>query len=134
MQKIKLFFSENSVKIFKIQIFIFFFFILISQLYGLDSEAHIYYNQPEIIYNFHGLFSLFMVYIFGLLLFLCIAYPFLLLIELIIIYRCELFNKTKLWLILISILLYFFSIISLIYLYSIEQHQGFLERVGAVAN
>jgi hypothetical protein len=133
MEKFKLFFSKNAIKIFKIQIFSFLFFILISQLYGLDSEAHRYFNR-SIVYNFNGGFSLLMLGLFSVFFWVNICYPFIWFLQLILIIKLKIFDKTKLWLILISILLYFFSIASLIYLYSIQQHQGFLERASGVGN
>lgn len=125
--------SENSIKIFKIQIFSFLFFILISQLYGLDSEAHKYFNGP-IVYNFHGFFSLLMLGLFAVFFWINICYPVIWLVQLILIIKLKIFDKTKLWLILISILLYFLSIATSIYLYSIEQHQGFIERASHLNN
>lgn len=132
MENFKLFCLKNCTRIFKIQIFLFLFFILFSLLFNLDTVAHKYYNQPEIVFNFHGLFSLLMIGLFGIFFWIAILYPIIWLIQVILIYHTKVPNKNKLTLIIFSIILYFISVIALISLYSIDQHQGFIERANNI--
>jgi hypothetical protein len=128
MEKFKLFFSRNSIKIFKVEIFLFLFFIVISILFNFDLEAHKYYNKPEIVYNFHAIFSVLVICVFGLFFWILIVYPFVWLAQLVLIFYYKIFDKKKLMLIVILFILYFASIVAAFSLYSIEQHQNIIER------
>ena len=128
MIKFKRFFLRNIIIIYKIQIFSFIFFILVSVLFNLDSNAHKYYNNSVIVYNFDSVFSIVMILLFGLFFWIALLYPFFWLVQIVLVHFYKISETKKTRLIIISILLYFMSIIALFSLYSIEQHQGFVER------
>jgi hypothetical protein len=128
MKKIVVLFKKNIEKIYRVQIFLFILFILTSILFNLDSEAHKYYNNSIIDYNFHSVFAIFMLLLFGLFFWISIIYPFVWLIQLGLIYNYKASFSKKMWLVTISILLYTVTLICLLSLYFIERHQEFNER------
>ena len=128
MEKFKLFFVKNSTKIYKTQIFIFLFFIVIILLFNMDYEAHKYYNNSISIYNFHSLFSAVMIILFGVLFWISLFYPFIWLFQFALLIGYKIFDKKKILILIISILFYFILLVALFSLYSIEQHQRFIIR------
>ncbi|OWP80071.1 hypothetical protein BWK63_12940 [Flavobacterium covae] len=72
----KNFFLENRNKILKSQIVIFLLFSLLVLLYNFDDQAHKYYNNSVEDYNFHSIFSLLMIALFGLFFWISMLYPF----------------------------------------------------------
>lgn len=128
MEKFKLFFLKNNIKILQIQILTFLVFIVISVLFNLDSDAHKYYNNLIIVYNIHSVFSILMIILFAVFFWITIVYPILWVIQIILMHKYKIFNTKKILLIILSMILYIISIIALFSLYSIDQHQGFIER------
>ena len=128
MKKIVVLFKKNIEKIYRVQIFLFILFILTSILFNLDSQAHKYYNNSIIDYNFHSVFAIFMLLLFGLFFWISIIYPFVCLIQLVLIYNYKASFSKKMRFVTISILLYIVTLICLLSLYFIERHQEFNER------
>lgn len=111
----------------KIEVFLFLFFIIITLLYNINTDAHKYYNKIDIPYNFNGIFSLITVYMFGLYIWIALCFPVVWLLQLIILIGKNYFKKFWLLFTLVTIL-YFGSLGALLSLYSINLHQSMLER------
>jgi hypothetical protein len=116
-----------NTKLLKIEIFLFSFFLLITILFNIDTNAHKYFNESDITYNFHGIFALITTYCYGIFFWICICFPILWLVRLIILIREKYFKKYWKLFLLVTIL-YIGSLVAWFSLYSINQHQSFLER------
>lgn len=108
--------------------FSFVFFILITALFYFNPEAHKYYNNSFVEYNFNSVLSVIMIILFSIFFWITIIYPIFCVIQIGLTYYYKIFDTKKLVLIIVSIILYIISIGALFSIYSIEQHQSFVER------
>ncbi|MGG6229192.1 hypothetical protein [Tenacibaculum sp. SDUM215027] len=116
-----------STKLMKMEIFLFLFFILITILFNIDTNAHKYFNESGIVYNFHRIFALLMTFCYGVFFWICICFPFLWLVQLIILISKKYFKKYWKLFLLVTVF-YLGSLVAWFSLYSINQHQNFKGR------
>ncbi len=120
-------FITYSLKLFKVEIFLFSFFILVAILFNIDTNAHKYFNESDIIYSFHGFFALLATFCFAIFFWVSICFPILLLVQLIVLIREKYFKQYWKLFLLITIL-YLCSLVAWFSLHSINQRNSFLER------
>ncbi len=128
MANLKVLFEKNINRVLKIELYFFLFLVLIGAVYHFDSEAHQYYNRGPYWDNVHGFFSLVIIIVFGVYFWVCIIFPFIWIMQAILIWRFKIQDRKKLWLNLLIVGIYLASLVSLFSLYSIGEHQGFLNR------
>ena len=105
----------------------FLFLIVITILYHIDGDAHQYYNTGPYWNNIHGFFSLVIIILFGLYFWFCILFPFIWIIQAILMGRFNIFRK-RLGLNFLVILLCLGAVVALFSLYSIGEHRRFIEK------
>lgn len=115
-------------KLLKIEVVLFLFFLLITILFNLDSSAHKYFNESYIVYNLHGVFALLTTFYYGVFFWVCIYFPTLWLIQLIVLIRIKCFKK-YLKLFLLVTVFYLGSLFAWFSLYSINQQESYKENL-----
>jgi len=128
MNKFNHFFKIKLVQLFKIEIFIFLFFIILTIVYNFYKSSHKYFNNVDFPLNSEGISAFIMTLFYGFFFFLVIVFPFLFLLQLFLGIKYKILNKSKIVLIFILGILYVGSLISVFSLYSIRQHQNFISR------
>lgn len=118
---------EYNIKLLKIELFLFSFFILITFIFNIYTQAHKHFNKSDLTLNFHGIFALLTTYCYGLFFWICICFPVLWLTQLIVLIKERYLKKYSKHFLLVTIL-YLISLFAWFSLYSIEQHQSTLER------
>lgn len=128
MNKFNHFFKIKLVQLFKIEIVIFLFFIILTIVYNFYKSSHKYFNNVDFPLNSEGISAFIMTLFYGFFFFLVIVFPFLFLLQLFLGIKYKILNKSKIVLIFILGILYVGSLISVFSLYSIRQHQNFISR------
>lgn len=128
MNKISLFFKTFLIRIFKIEIFIFIFFIILTIGYHFYEDSHKYFNNADYPLNCQGISAFVMTLCYGFFFFLIISFPFILLIQLFFGIKFKILNKSKVVMVVLLTILYFGSVISVFSLYSIKKHQNYISR------
>lgn len=128
MNRIEFWFKKHLGRILRIEILTFLIFIIITLFFNLDKNSQQYFNNPDAILNFQGLFAIIVTVLFGIFLFFNIIFPFLFLIKFFLILKFKVLSKGKSMLLLIIVILYFGSILSVFSLYSIKQHQNIINK------
>lgn len=128
MNKFNLFFKKNLIRVFKIEIFIFLFFIILTIAYNFYENSHKYFNNSDFPLNCQGVSAFVITLFYGLFFFGVIIFPFLFLVQLFFGIKLKILDKSKIGMILLLIILYFGSVVSVFSLYSIKKHQNFISR------
>lgn len=128
MNKFKLFLRHNFINIIKIEFYLFFTFILLTILFHFDNNAHQYFNNADFPLNFNGIFALIITLSFGLFFFICLIFPFLLLLKLIFILNLKMINKKNILLLIGVAILYSSTLLSIFSLYSIKQNLNIVNK------
>jgi len=128
MNKFNHFFKIKLVQLFKIEIVIFLFFIILTIVYNFYKSSHKYFNNVDFPLNSEGISAFIMTLFYGFFFFLVIVFPFLFLLQLFLGIKYKILDKSKIVLIFILGILYVGSLISVFSLYSIRQHQNFISR------
>lgn len=128
MNKFKLFLKHNFINILKIEFYLFFMFILLTILFHFDNNAHQYFNNTDFPLNLNGIFALIITLFFGLFFFICLIFPFLLLLKLIFILNLKMINKKNILLLVGVVLLYAGTLLSVFSLYSIKQNLNIVDK------
>ncbi|TDW48880.1 hypothetical protein EV144_103399 [Flavobacterium sp. 270] len=128
MNKFKLFLKHNFINILKIEFYLFFMFILLTILFHFDNNAHQYFNNTDFPLNLNGIFALIITLFFGLFFFICLIFPFLLLLKLIFILNLKMINKKNILLLVGVALLYAGTLLSVFSLYSIKQNLNIVDK------
>ena len=128
MNKFNHFFKIKLVQLFKIEIVIFLFFIILTIVYNFYKSSHKYFNNVDFHLNSEGISAFIMTLFYGFFFFLVIVFPFLFLLQLFLGIKYKILDKSKIVLIFILGILYVGSLISVFSLYSIRQHQNFISR------
>ncbi len=127
MSNFKSIFEKRIDSILKSEMYFFLFLIVITIVYHMDGDAHQYYNTGPYWNNVHGFFSLVIIILFGLYFWFCILFPFIWIIQAILMGRFNIFRK-RLGLNFLIILFYLGAVVALFSLYSIGERQGFIRR------
>jgi hypothetical protein len=128
MNKFNHFFKKKLVQVFKIEIFIFLFFIILTIVYSFYKNSHKYFNNVDFPLNSEGSFAFIMTLFYGFFFFLVMGCPFLFLLQLFLGIKYKILDKSNIVMIFLLVILYFGSLISVFSLYSIRQHQNFISR------
>lgn len=128
MNKINLFFKINLIRIINIEVFIFLFFIFLTIAYHSYGISHQYFNIIDFPMNLEGVSAFTITLLYGFFFFLIIVFPFIFFLQLFYGVKCKILNKSKIGIILLLGVLYCGGVISVFSLYSIKQHQNFINR------
>lgn len=128
MNKISFFFKNFLIRILRIEIFIFLFFIILTIAYHFYQDSHKYFNNGDFPLNFQGISAFVLTLFYGFFFFLILFFPFIFLIQLFFGIKFKILNKSGIVMMFFLTILYFASVISVFSLYSIKQHQNYVTR------
>ena len=126
--KISLLLKKSLVRIFKIEIIFFVFFIFSTIAYHFYDDSHKYFNNVDFPFNCQGISAFLITLLYGFFFFLIIAFPFLFFLQLFFAIKFKILKKSGIVLVFFLTILYFGSVISVFSLYSIKQKQTFMTR------
>ena len=126
MNKIIFLFEKSLVRIFKIEIIFFVFFIFSTIAYHFYDDSHKY--NVDFPFNCQGISAFLITLLYGFFFFLIIAFPFLFFLQLFFAIKFKILKKSGIVLVFFLTILYFGSVISVFSLYSIKQKQTFMTR------
>ncbi|WP_264551490.1 hypothetical protein [Flavobacterium sp. N2038] len=128
MNKFNLFLKVNLVRIIKIEILVFLFFIFLAIVYGFYESSHKYFNNVDFPLNLEGISAFLITLLYGFFFFLIIVFPFAFFLQLFLGVKYKILDKSKIVIVFLLAVLYFGVTISVFSLYSIKQHQNFISR------
>jgi hypothetical protein len=128
MNKFNLFLKVNFVRIIKIEILVFLFFIFSAIIYGFYESSHKYFNNVDFPLNLEGISAFLITLLYGFFFFLMIVFPFVFFLQLFLGFKYKILDKSKIIVVFLLAILYFGVTISVFSLYSIKQHQNFISR------
>lgn len=126
MNKIIFLFEKSIIRIFRIEIIFFIFFIFSTIAYDFYKDSHKYFNNADFPSNCQGISAFVITLLYGFFFFLIIVFPFLFFLQLFFAIKFKILKKSGIVLVFFLTLLYFGSVISVFSLYSIKQKQNFM--------
>lgn len=120
--------QENKIKrLFKIELWCFLIFIITASIFYNYKDAHIYYYKDDFFSHYNGIIALIGKIIFICFFWISVCFPIVWILQLIILIWKKYFKRLWILFSLVTVL-YIISVFATFFLYSINQHQSFLER------